>query len=200
MDKTCTRCGEPKSANEFSFDDKKRGLRKAVCKACCSRADKIRYAQNPEPAKERARQQRLTRPEEMKAYDAAYHLAHREERNARASQWVKDHRDVHDAQGRAWRQDNPRKSRGMFLKSKYGLTLEAWDAMLIVQCGRCAGCGRFFENTPLEPSVDHDHETGMVRELVCAPCNHTIGYAEEDIERLLGLVEYLRRHMAATAI
>ena len=52
------------------------------------------------------------------------------------------------------------------LKRKYGLTLEEYDAMLEAQGGVCAICG---EPRPEERTlhVDHDHETGAIRGLLC---------------------------------
>lgn len=66
-----------------------------------------------------------------------------------------------------------------FLKWKYGLTPEQWDAMLVAQCGRCACC-----SDPMigdrEPVVDHNHETGCVRGLLCNTCNRAIGLLKDD--------------------
>jgi len=39
--------------------------------------------------------------------------------------------------------------------------------------------------------VDHCHKTNKIRGLLCLPCNVSLGYLEEDTERLLGLVDYL---------
>jgi len=55
---------------------------------------------------------------------------------------------------------------------KYGIDL-TWGEyldMLKKQKGKCLGCGR--EPTGKYPlGVDHDHETGRVRGLLCPPCN-----------------------------
>jgi hypothetical protein len=71
---------------------------------------------------------------------------------------------------------------------RYGLTPASWTEMLIAQCGRCACC-----RDPMRvPIVDHDHETGRVRGLLCGPCNLILGHAKDDAQRLLAIVEYLR--------
>lgn len=63
------------------------------------------------------------------------------------------------------------------LKAKYGLTLEAYEAMLTAQGGVCALCG----NPPKQYrlAVDHQHETGKVRKLLCAGCNHKLAVVED---------------------
>lgn len=81
------------------------------------------------------------------------------------------------------------------LKSKYGLTLEAYDAMLAAQGGVCAIC--------LEPPgvdawdrslhVDHNHRTGRVRGLLCGHCNTAIGKMRDDVERLARAITYLEK-------
>jgi hypothetical protein len=42
--------------------------------------------------------------------------------------------------------------------------------------------------------VDHNHETGKVRELLCSDCNKNIGLADESVDRFMALMVYLIRH------
>jgi hypothetical protein len=65
--------------------------------------------------------------------------------------------------------------------------------MLTDQFGGCAICGR---PEPEDGSlhVDHDHETGAVRGLLCFPCNQAIGAFEEQLDLLSAALRYLRRH------
>ena len=71
---------------------------------------------------------------------------------------------------------------------KYGLKIPDWHEILISQSGRCAACRD--ANPALQ--VDHCHETGRVRGLLCPSCNSALGYAKEDAARLAGLIEYLQ--------
>ncbi|MBM3661163.1 MAG: hypothetical protein FJW95_16895 [Actinobacteria bacterium] len=62
--------------------------------------------------------------------------------------------------------------------------------MLEAQGGGCAICGR------PEPEggslhVDHDHETGAVRGLLCFRCNGALGNLDENVERLADAIAYL---------
>lgn len=96
-----------------------------------------------------------------------------------------------------WRRANPRKTFAAQLKHKFGLTLEQWDAMVVAQCGRCASCGDPMTRTN-EPCVDHDHETGKVRELLCHPCNSALGLLKESLLRLGSLASYVLKHQRLT--
>ncbi len=61
----------------------------------------------------------------------------------------------------------------------YGLSLDDYEAMLARQQGCCALCGRRpWPGRPLQ--VDHDHQTGRVRGLLCGVCNSTLTRFEDE--------------------
>ena len=68
------------------------------------------------------------------------------------------------------------------LMKKYGITPEDYDRMLAEQGGVCAMCGTDKPGGPEHAEyfpVDHDHETGEVRGLLCFLCNRRLGTYEE---------------------
>jgi hypothetical protein len=73
------------------------------------------------------------------------------------------------------------------------VTLEAWDALVASQRGRCLICGE-------EPSVrtvlyvDHCHETQTFRGAICANCNSAIGMVRDNPAILLRMFTYLWIH------
>lgn len=72
--------------------------------------------------------------------------------------------------------------------SKYGLLPGEYLAMEQNQFGRCAICGQ----TPKRGLVvDHDHETGDVRGLLCFSCNSGLGFFRDNIRLLAGAIVYL---------
>ena len=84
------------------------------------------------------------------------------------------------------------------LHTKYGLTLENYDTMLEEQKDMCGACGQPETSTGRygvikRLSVDHDHETGKVRGLLCDGCNRALGCAKDSKEILLQLVIYLEK-------
>jgi hypothetical protein len=94
---------------------------------------------------------------------------------------------VYGAKLRDAKRTNNRRS---FLKNKYGISLEEYDAMLARQGGRCATCKR----RPVgRLCVDHCHVTGKVRGLLCRKCNIGIGHLDDDTEVLQSAADYLIR-------
>lgn len=75
------------------------------------------------------------------------------------------------------------------LKHLYGITLEQYNKMVVSQNGLCAIC----DKPPVDERlvVDHCHNTGKVRGLLCRLCNSGIGKLGDDVERLKRAVAYL---------
>jgi hypothetical protein len=65
-----------------------------------------------------------------------------------------------------------------------------WVRMLKEQGDRCGACKESFVALP---HLDHDHRTGKVRALLCGDCNAALGFAHDEPERLVALLEYLNR-------
>lgn len=72
---------------------------------------------------------------------------------------------------------------------RYGITPEEYAARLAEQGGACAICKRVPDRRLV---VDHDHATQAVRALLCQPCNKGLGNFEDDTERMLAAISYLR--------
>lgn len=83
--------------------------------------------------------------------------------------------------------------RRSMLKKKYGITLEQYDAMLAAQGGGCAICRTTDPGVKGVFHVDHCHDTGAVRGLLCSPCNTGLGHFKDDVERLVRAVNYVAR-------
>lgn len=86
----------------------------------------------------------------------------------------------------------------------YGITVEQYDAMLAEQGGVCALCGKppAMNGGPSgnRLHVDHDHETGRVRALLCSTCNISLGGFRDDPVLLRKAADYLERHAAKPAL
>lgn len=85
-------------------------------------------------------------------------------------------------------------SRNLF--ARYGMRDEEYDAILAAQGGVCAVCAGI-NASGKRLSVDHDHETDAIRELLCDACNTTLGLMKESSALLRSLAEYLEKHAPA---
>jgi hypothetical protein len=64
------------------------------------------------------------------------------------------------------------------LKSRYGITLEQYNAMYKAQGGKCAICEKAHRHENALP-VDHEHATGKVRGLLCHSCNRSLHWFDD---------------------
>ncbi len=78
------------------------------------------------------------------------------------------------------------------LRYEYNLTLEEYDQMFDKQDGICAICGNR-NKADMALAVDHDHETGFIRGLLCQNCNLALGLVRDNVLILLKMIEYLEK-------
>jgi hypothetical protein len=92
-----------------------------------------------------------------------------------------------EAFDRKWRESQYRRL--------YGIGVDDYERMSAEQGGVCAICGSADPKRAADSvfSVDHDHETGAVRGLLCHDCNTALGKFGDSIETLLAAVDYLKR-------
>lgn len=76
------------------------------------------------------------------------------------------------------------------IQQLYGLTVEQYTARAEAQNNQCPICGA----SPPRLVVDHDHETGALRDLLCKSCNIALGYMRDSPAALRAAAEYLERH------
>jgi hypothetical protein len=73
-----------------------------------------------------------------------------------------------------------------------GMSVEHYEWMLATQDGKCAICG----GPPTlgrRLDIDHDHETGRIRGLLCHHCNTMLGQAHDSADVLQKAIRYLKR-------
>ncbi|WP_367186089.1 endonuclease VII domain-containing protein [Methylotenera sp.] len=70
---------------------------------------------------------------------------------------------------------------------KYGVSLEFVEDLKAKQKNRCAICKKVNHNL----HVDHHHDSGTVRGLLCGTCNRGIGNLRESVDILLAAIKYL---------
>lgn len=129
-------------------------------------------------------------PEKVRDYNRRY----REQNRERLLAYGAAYREKNRVQLREWHRENQQKNTVRKRLAPYDLTEEEFKRMLEDQNGRCLICN-------LRPSgkgpnavlhIDHCHETGKVRGLLCQACNRGLGFFRDDPARLTAAVDYLR--------
>ena len=125
-------------------------------------------------------------------------------RDGHRGQCIKCRATYNTAYGVAWRKANPAyyktstevtRRRRIELRLRFRLTEADWQGMLDAQQDRCAIChtdkpkGRWSTF-----HVDHCHNTGRVRGLLCQHCNTTLGRVRDDVTVLRAMIAYIERH------
>lgn len=76
---------------------------------------------------------------------------------------------------------------------RYGTTIEEIDRLTEEQEGRCAICGGPPTGNHGRLAMDHNHETGLFRGLICGHCNNGLGMFKDSPGLLRKAAEYLEK-------
>ena len=105
----------------------------------------------------------------------SWHSSNRKHINSKAKKYRKENESYWNSQ----------------LKYKFGITLEDYNSMFSEQNGCCKICNKHQTDFKARFCVDHDHETNIVRGLLCRSCNLLLGFANDSIENLYSAIDYL---------
>jgi hypothetical protein len=97
---------------------------------------------------------------------------------------------------------DPVKKRNENLKRCYGITLDEYNNLLNNQNGKCATCGTTKPGGRKSGRgggtnvfvVDHCHNTGAVRGLLCHSCNRAMGLLGDNTHIIEEMIKYLQKH------
>lgn len=86
-----------------------------------------------------------------------------------------------------------RENRCFNLRNNYGISADEWDEKFLSQGSCCDICG-----TQEAPSMgwhtDHNHETGLLRGILCYSCNVGLGNFKDSLEILAAAQQYLMKY------
>ena len=143
---------------------------------------------------------KIARASDAKKYFADYHIANREKKNAVAREWKEKNKDRLPQLSKQYRErfrDKVFLVNRKFTHKKYGISQDIFDAMFESQRGLCAICNlpetKLIRGELVTMSIDHDHNTGKVRGLLCAKCNTGLGQFKDNIDNMRNAVKYLER-------
>lgn len=91
------------------------------------------------------------------------------------------------------RNNKARNRPAVMRKYRYGIDADLFDRLMSSQAGRCPICEREFDDArkSTKPHVDHNHETGQIRGLLCGNCNRGVGLLGDNTDNLKRAINYL---------
>lgn len=173
--KRCIRCGQEKPLESFYRHPKMKDGRLNKCIDCVRSYSRQWHDANRDRISAREKARRST----------AEYKARKNELNRRS---VENYRKRMGDEAYKARQN--RKAMVARLKASHGLTVEQLEKMLADQGHACAICREPLALTG-NRNVDHDHETGRIRGLLCRPCNTGLGNFRDDPEVVESAIAYL---------
>jgi hypothetical protein len=135
--------------------------------------------------KERMKRWREENKPQINAYQKQWRERNAEQVSKYQREYQAEYNSLEDIQFKTWVRN---------LHKNYKITPLIFNEMWNNQCGKCAICKQLMEPRGRKKSaatVDHNHDTGKVRGLLCRGCNHGIGNLKDDPEVLRSAFEYL---------
>lgn len=134
----------------------------------------------------------------VKTFDEFYAAKTKLGVGSRCKECAKAYYRAHEARYKAnlknRRTEAPYLRREYDLKRKYGIDWNTYMTMVEQQTNRCAICRVHENDLKVALSVDHNHSTGAVRELLCSSCNYVLGLIKENKYTAQRVVAYLEKH------
>ena len=165
---------------------------KAAKKAWAQRNPEYRRAKSRAYKAKNAERLRAQRLEKYATEDKG------ERRDRRSAYWHENKERIRARRAAHYERNKDRIKRAVrdyTLKRRFGFGQDEYDRMADAQGRLCAICSRpEGKSRGQRLAVDHDHDTGKVRALLCVQCNAGIGSLQDSPEVLDKAAAYLRRH------
>lgn len=191
--KTCPRCGESKSADEYARNSRNRDGLQSWCRECSRQARAAAKAANPDKFQK----------------GGAYDYGPRVLTDAQKKERRERQRENYRARERALSPEEALERKSRRLVMRFGLSLEEFEQITKGQGDRCPLCGvEYGSDYMVRPVVDHDHACcpgrvscgECIRGIICWGCNMVLGHIERRFptpELLNNLSKYLSADTAA---
>lgn len=187
--KQCTCCKIDLPLTQFGLRKNKPRSR---CRKCENMLSKEWRRKNSEKVRAagRIRNERYKNkdPEAYKKRKHEYYVKHKERMLRQSKQWAKDNPEQARAIQKKSRKKRQARTRDYVLRTKYGITLKEYNNLVDKQGGHCPLCGNVLADNY---AVDHCHDTGRVRGVLCRGCNTGVGLLRHDVKVLRNAIKYL---------
>lgn len=145
------------------------------------RADNLEHCRAQERNRRKANLEKVRK--QARDWMRNWRSQHREEDRLRSF----NYRQRNPEMGKKWHRDNRERDKQLFRVRQYQLTPREYKARLVSQNGRCPICGEIL----VAPQIDHCHDTGKVRGILCPGCNRGLGQFKDSLLRLRAAAAYL---------
>jgi hypothetical protein len=124
--------------------------------------------------------------EEHRKYYYWYRHKDLDDYNSKRLAWADKHRDKLRLQRRK-----------SHLNINFNITIEEFDEMMKKQNYSCVICGYkfdpFIRDKSVKYAIDHDHESGAIRGILCRACNSGLGYFKDSPDIMQKATDYLHK-------
>ena len=155
---------------------------------------------HPEKIKQRNREQYEKKRQERISYARSYYEKNKEKIKEQDKKRYEQNKELQAEKYKNFRKQNPdfvrERNKGYYFKKKYGITTQQLAEMWASQDGKCGntGCMDVLVRGKAGFAVDHCHQTGKIRGLLCMRCNVSLGNVKDNTTKLFGLIKYLKHH------
>lgn len=199
--KQCTLCKEWKTLDLFNKASKKKDGLQAECRDCHNERCRIYRQKHPDKVKASQQKHREANAERIKEKTREYGRRYRAQNRERLAEQRRQDRlnnfeeyRAREKKKYAARKDKLREKR---LNDFYGITSQEYIFLLQQQNNKCACCG-VDQGDVASFNVDHDHDDGRVRGLLCRSCNLGIGQLGDKVDGLMAAIAYLQDQTTRT--
>lgn len=187
--KICGCCGKTKSIDNFYYHKRGESKRASFCKDCTKELVKEHHKMCI------TRNQNIDNPFNLKTKvcrvcGKSKSISEFYKDRTRIDSFRGDCKECASDYSKTSQHKHQKINRGHRLKRVFGITLEEYDRLFESQKGVCAICGKP-DMTGRRLAIDHNHQTGEIRGLLCGMCNVTLGRVQESAELLKRMIEYL---------
>jgi hypothetical protein len=175
----CTKCKLEKPTTEFSKDKYKKSGYTSHCNLCRKKNNQNWTLKNREKTRDYAKNS---------------YQRNREAILQRRKNHRKDNPEKYSLDKKKRYCKIKNRIRGWKAAGIKDITIERYDQMIESQKNCCALCDTPASSLKKILNVDHNHSTGLVRELLCDSCNRGLGYFKDSADLLQKAVLYLKKH------
>jgi hypothetical protein len=200
IDSICKICVKEKSKNYYN-NNREKVLEKQRSYNDENKEKRLAYSKKTkEERKEYKKEYYEKNRDSLLAYAKEYRKNNREKALEYQREYTKSNREYIAKRDKWYKENNKEYTRMKRLKMKFNLSIEEYEEIYNEQRGVCAICGKQETHANSKTGVvnnlcvDHNHETGVVRGLLCNACNTSLGKMNDDIDILKSAICYLEKN------